>query len=1206
MGFRRPAEQAPRASSSMTVTATGSIGLHVALAISLIGTLVIPISIASAQGSSEGPCSTRSYPTPSASGSPSPTASAVSRVEPAEGVGPGTPSIQLLNPINQSSPVKVSDEDDGVDERAHIAAAVADPPPNALVEAYFAPTNGNERSIGVLCPSLTDPEIYDLYWDIPEGFPTGAGSLLVRLFDSSAGQNVQLGADAVAVDVQPSAATTELTWPDRSGRLGFYKGQGASTWTTTVDGIATPSTTGFRVLYMKSSAGGDPEFVLCDGSQIKTRIRTSDNAVLFTAGCELKIGDSPSAVSAVAVMTGAGSSDAHKVQTYVQRPADFQVNLSPASPSTATTKYPTGMRRVASDGCLTFRATVLDGFQRPVQNVNLDARIEGPNDSVQFGAAATTKAPDTSAAQQNASNCSGAAAGKQTYSIVPNGNDPKYAESASPGTNYLGEWPFSIYSDESGFTDITVWVDDADAADETTSRPPDDDVESPEEAAGTARAQWLDGAVRLDIGPKGTAAQTNTCYKLVVDATGGDSVLAGYNVDVHARVPDGVVQTCDVGGSSSLEPPNSNHDKGPTHAANATDPVTFAQLCPGAGPPCQHLEGTTDEEGRLVIGLTSAAAGPASITVWPDGEPGADDDMQVATAEPGDTAPVKFVSGTDQVSVRLLSPSGSSPLPTTPRIGSSSFDVVARVDAPSFADSLGVYVAPSSTGRYVRLGEAERVGMTDTFVYRWDLNEPLPGSAPGPGASPSPTPTESRPPRPNATPTPDESPTPTPTPLVSPSASVSSPPPPPGTQPTTSRGVADGSYKVRVIIEGSSRSSVQTVDVSRAQNVQSNDNQAPWEWVTISSPKPGVPVAIPGRSLSVAGVASAGAEGVDLFYSKSGPSEVPVWQGSSGAQTRCGFVSLTTSTSPQSFSGTCTLADGDKATQITAVGAVAWNCQVGVSGCANPTPGLGQIGRGTTGGQYEQSASVPVLGCSSSECLVLQPLEMQRDAGTCQAFEALVGDENGEPIAGVSVDVMLKGPGDGAGFCSSTQSTLNKRRISKDPNGPDVLYAEGTTDATGTLAFGIVSKISGYSTIYSTQESRYSSIKAWLDDGNNELDEAEVSVGSVMHWLLPGRCTVVGTTGDDILAGTVDADKICGRGGDDTIYGYEGNDVFLGGAGDDEIYGDPGRDRILGQNGDDLLFGGPGNDRLDGGPGRNSCPDGRKADELLRCLKSPP
>ncbi|MEL7504429.1 MAG: choice-of-anchor I family protein [Cyanobacteria bacterium J06554_6] len=94
---------------------------------------------------------------------------------------------------------------------------------------------------------------------------------------------------------------------------------------------------------------------------------------------------------------------------------------------------------------------------------------------------------------------------------------------------------------------------------------------------------------------------------------------------------------------------------------------------------------------------------------------------------------------------------------------------------------------------------------------------------------------------------------------------------------------------------------------------------------------------------------------------------------------------------------------------------------------------------------------------------------------------------------------------------------------------------------------------------------------------------------------------VVGTGGDDILAGGEGDQSISGgdgddvlrgdlnnrspqgtQGGDDVIFGGAGNDRIGGKGGNDLLFGDEGDDQIWGDDGDDLLFGGLGNDTLTG------------------------
>lgn len=77
-------------------------------------------------------------------------------------------------------------------------------------------------------------------------------------------------------------------------------------------------------------------------------------------------------------------------------------------------------------------------------------------------------------------------------------------------------------------------------------------------------------------------------------------------------------------------------------------------------------------------------------------------------------------------------------------------------------------------------------------------------------------------------------------------------------------------------------------------------------------------------------------------------------------------------------------------------------------------------------------------------------------------------------------------------------------------------------------------------------------------------------------------CTIVGTSGRDVLTGTPGPDLICGRGGNDMIHGLAGDDVILGGPGDDLLYGDEGRDVIAGEIGLDRLYGGRSGDHVNG------------------------
>ena len=81
---------------------------------------------------------------------------------------------------------------------------------------------------------------------------------------------------------------------------------------------------------------------------------------------------------------------------------------------------------------------------------------------------------------------------------------------------------------------------------------------------------------------------------------------------------------------------------------------------------------------------------------------------------------------------------------------------------------------------------------------------------------------------------------------------------------------------------------------------------------------------------------------------------------------------------------------------------------------------------------------------------------------------------------------------------------------------------------------------------------------------------------------------ITGTSGNDVLNGTPEADLIVGLGGNDTLDGGAGNDSVLGDGddpyvgGNDTLFGGIGDDRLERWGGDDTLYGGDGDDDMNG------------------------
>ncbi|MBM88554.1 MAG: hypothetical protein CMQ41_09285 [Gammaproteobacteria bacterium] len=106
-------------------------------------------------------------------------------------------------------------------------------------------------------------------------------------------------------------------------------------------------------------------------------------------------------------------------------------------------------------------------------------------------------------------------------------------------------------------------------------------------------------------------------------------------------------------------------------------------------------------------------------------------------------------------------------------------------------------------------------------------------------------------------------------------------------------------------------------------------------------------------------------------------------------------------------------------------------------------------------------------------------------------------------------------------------------------------------------------------------------------DGDDWINAYLNDEGEMRYYLTTGSLTAWGGNGNDLISGKDGVDIIYGGEGDDSLHGQAGNDVLEGGVGDDKLYGDDGDDTLDGGTGDDKLYGDEGNNILRGGDGND-------------------
>lgn len=1086
--------------------------------------------------------SSRAQPSPGPSPSPS------------GGGGGDTPSIHLLNPSGAydpgldpsgaDDPPKISDKLD-VDTTYHVVAWTNKAEAGDIVEASILFEGENEISIGTLDRLPDAPDVWELNWDVPDNLKEGSATLRVGLFGNTANGVEQKAIDEVPVDVEhrdgdgsdptdaPAAETVELTWPSLGGKIGFYRPRGGS-WIAVVDGTASQSTARVELEYSVSDPGGKPEFTKCGAVTTSSNAAFGVRPIAFSTNCTLAFGVSPLDVSAIAAVAEHGRDPANA--SLEQAAADVHpVHAYQQSPNSMTLSLNAAYVRGVVPGCLVFTATARDELGRLVQGANIDVHATGPDDQVAFGNLQSSghKAPDDTDEHslQGGSNCGGTVAGQQGVHRRPSQPDIKHEESTA-GTGLSG--PMNV---QPGQWKFSLYSKAAGFAEVVAWI---DDEELPEGASNRPQ----DDDFLTDGEPSATArAQWFSKAPTLTFAPAGSTAAPGtcqlYLAKARAGTDAVPGANIDLHAQSKLDSvrfctpeggtPLRAPDKGTHDPIDATQSRDKPASADAA--PIVHTETEADSEGNVSFGLVAPSTGDATVTGWIDGETGGDNDV-LDGAEARGTATASWADCANAAHVSFVNPSAYGSGTAGPGNGN---DVSTTLDA----DRAYHVVVRSDCPDFAQSIEIGTVTGT-TFKKLGDAQR-IDGSD-------------------------------TYEFLWSPAPS-------------------DGSYKLRAHAVGAPADQDQTIVVNAQSGSGSDPTEQADETLELTAPGNGVAAGFTRGSTRVEGIASAGAEGVDIFYSKAASKDTP--QGADWIA--CGYVDLSGSgTTAQPFFGSCALQGSDQPSQVTAIAALTADCGFQQNGCdAAPA----STSRSLPLFKKDSGDAHRVYGYESQPLVALTPAENEARVNDCVSFSLSVVDETSQPMPNENVDLHLTGPGDDSGFCTvaggtpshppdqgghSTVPGHDNESAHGNPSGPDTYHIEGQTDAEGRFVFGIVSASAGDT-----------SLLAWLDrDDDDVVGGDETSDGALMHWISAGRCTMSGTPDDDRLDGTRGADRICGLGGNDTIKGLRGNDVLIGGPGRDALFGGPGRD---------VLRGGPGPDRLVGGTGKDTCRGGPQRDALARC-----
>lgn len=1155
-----------------------------------------------------------SQPSPSGSpsGSPAPTGPQIFLLNPNVTYDPGFEASEPprepsdpMDPLGDLDPPKVSDEFDGVDERYHVVAVVKNAPSNPLIEAYFAPSGENEVTVGQLSPVPGSNDTYEFFWDIPEAsIDPGFGTFAVRMYSQTPTGFEEVAADEVPVRMQhddslnlgeppiEEAETVEIAWPSQNGPMGFYKPGGpGAIWRTVVNGTTSFGVAGedspagqqgnrnvyqVRFYYSVTPIGQAPEYTLC--ATITPSGARADGSRTFAGTCALTGEHLPSEVTAVAAVAvqdqepddpGSGSvganvrrptqegADAHRVAPYIQEVKDLTVDVF----SQPTSQQPSRRHEAVEVDCLAYKVKVTDLLDRPVMGANVDVHLRGPNDQLAHGD--ETRSGSASSGKAAPAKGHNSEAGADCESSPPGASwpDSPQGDHNVPGAADIKHLESTIGTGLSGGATVSFgeWLFhliSPDVGDTEITAWVDD-----EPLVAEAEKREVDDDVLGAAEAKGTnfaqwfrAAPAVTIDPLGVTAATGS--CQGFVVRVR-------------GGSRAVRGANVDvHAQGPSNDLDFCDPSD-------ASPRQAPDKGTghnAEDTGEV------AHAGEPPVAQHTEGDTNEQGNFVFGITSPtaGDTTLTAWYDG------------GEAPFDNDEQAAGEATATATANWVQSTGDAAISFLNPSPYGSAgTNVGKKQDVDAAYHIVTRVSTLEPVAGVELFYQSGTDPLVKIADATRVDQTDT---------------------------YEAYWSVDVPDADYNLVARILGTNITAEQTITVNNTAT-PTNPQDVPFETVEITAPLVGQRATFVNGKTAIRGVASAGADGVTLYYTRAGSLTTP----NAAAWTQCGSSNLPSGSAPKEFTLDCTLQGSDQPAMVTGVAALVNDC----------TQGNCTIGRSNDSGDAHR-----VFGAEANPLLSIEPAETAANTGTCQKFVVSLQDQTGQPIGGENLDAHLTGPGNSGNFCSPEDGTGTDRRAPEqgghtadgdetdeayhDQGGTRVHHTEAESTSNGRFILGIESRTAGDA-----------QLTVWFDQNDDDLqDDGEVSDVSIMHWESQGACNITGTNGPDTLRGTDAPEKICGFGGKDTIKGGGGNDVILGGAGADTLRGNAGNDVVRGGGGRDFVFGGGGsdrvfggsrgdrvqghrgndrvrgnrgNDRLNGGSGRDDCGGGKGRDRLRRC-----